>query len=178
MGMGFVAQVQRIPGMTTAAIADVLPGRPKDAFAQAGVNGVVEGDDPGTLSQAVADGRPVGVADARLLVDLPVDVIVDATGVPDVGALISYAALTGGKDVATLNAEADVTIGLLLPGSPRPAGRSTPSARGTSRSRSRSCSTTSTTSASRSSAPARARTTRCGPTTPPTRWPPRPRPST
>src|SRR5215203_2155888 len=106
MGMGFVAQVQRIPGMTTAAIADVLPGRPKDAFAQAGVNGVVEGDDPGTLSQAVAD--------ARLLVDLPVDVIVDATGVPDVGALISYAALTGGKDVATLNAEADVTIGLLL----------------------------------------------------------------
>src|SRR5215203_3500693 len=106
MGMGFVAQVQRIPGMTTAAIADVLPGRPKDAFAQAGVNGVVEGDDPGTLSQAVADGRPVGVADAR--------VIVDATGVPDVGALISYAALTGGKDVATLNAEADVTIGLLL----------------------------------------------------------------
>src|SRR4029453_1748533 len=103
-----------IPGMTTAAIADVLPGRPKDAFAQAGVNGVVEGDDPGALSQAGADGRPVGVADARLLVDLPVDVIVDATGVPDVGALISYAALTGGKDVATLNAEADVTIGLLL----------------------------------------------------------------
>ena len=51
MGMGFVAQVQRIPGMTTAAIADVLPGRPKDAFAQAGVNGVVEGDDPGTLGQ-------------------------------------------------------------------------------------------------------------------------------
>ena len=49
-----------------------------------------------------------------MLVDLPVDVIVDATGVPDVGALISYAALTGGKDVATLNAEADVTIGLLL----------------------------------------------------------------
>jgi len=114
MGMGFVAQVQRIPGMQTAAIADVLPGRPKQAFAQAGVNGVVEGDDPDQLAQAVADGRPVGVADARLLVDLPVDVIVDATGVPDVGALISYAALTGGKDVATLNAEADVTIGLLL----------------------------------------------------------------
>src|SRR5215203_324039 len=114
MGMGFVAQVRRIPGMEIAAIADVLPGRPKEAFAQAGVNGVVEGDDTAKLAEAVADGRPVGVADARLLVDLPVDVIVDATGVPDVGALISYAALTGGKDVATLNAEADVTIGLLL----------------------------------------------------------------
>ncbi|HJU03054.1 MAG TPA: oxidoreductase, partial [Actinomycetes bacterium] len=42
MGMGFVAQVRRIPGMEIAAIADVLPGRPKEAFAQAGVNGVVE----------------------------------------------------------------------------------------------------------------------------------------
>jgi predicted homoserine dehydrogenase-like protein len=75
---------------------------------------VVEGDDPDKLGQAVADGRPVGVTDARMLIDLPVDVVVDATGVPDVGALLSYAALTGGKDVATLNAEADVTIGLLL----------------------------------------------------------------
>jgi predicted homoserine dehydrogenase-like protein len=114
MGVGFVAQVKRIPGMEVAAIADVLPGRPQAAFAQAGINGVVEGDDPDKLGQAVADGRPVGVTDARMLIDLPVDVVVDATGVPDVGALLSYAALTGGKDVASLNAEADVTIGLLL----------------------------------------------------------------
>ena len=114
MGMGFVAQVQRIPGLETAAIADVLPGRPKEAFAQAGVNGVVEDDDPDKLAQAVADGRPVGLPDARMLIDLPVDVVVDATGVPDVGAFLAYSALLGGKDVASLNAEADVTIGLLL----------------------------------------------------------------
>ena len=114
MGMGFVAQVRRIPGMEIAAIADVLPGRPKEAFAQAGVNGVVEGDDTAKLAEAVADGRPVGLTDGRMLVDLPVDVVVDATGVPDVGALLSYSALLGGKDVASLNAEADVTIGLLL----------------------------------------------------------------
>ena len=114
MGIGFVAQVRRIPGMEVAAIADVLPGRPQAAFAQAGTNGVVEGDDPDKLAQAVADGRPVGLPDARMLIDLPVDVVVDATGVPDVGAFLSYSALLGGKDVASLNAEADVTIGLLL----------------------------------------------------------------
>src|ERR687890_456729 len=73
MGMGFVAQVQRIPGMETAAIADVLPGRPRRAFAQAGVNGVVEGDAPDRLPQGVAAARRVGGAAARLLVDLPVD---------------------------------------------------------------------------------------------------------
>ncbi|MFL5794104.1 MAG: oxidoreductase, partial [Actinomycetota bacterium] len=68
MGMGFVAQVQRIPGMETAAIADVLPGRPKQAFAQAGVNGVVKDDDTTKLAEAVADGRPVGLTDGRMLV--------------------------------------------------------------------------------------------------------------
>ena len=55
MGIGFVAQVRRIPGMEVAAIADVLPGRPQAAFAQAGINGVVEGDDPDKLAQAVAE---------------------------------------------------------------------------------------------------------------------------
>jgi predicted homoserine dehydrogenase-like protein len=114
MGVGFVAQVQRMPGMETAAIADVLPGRPQAAFAQAGVNGVVAGDDPDKLAQAIADGRPVGLTDARMLTSMPVDVVVDATGVPDVGAFLAYSALLAGKDVATLNAEADVTIGLLL----------------------------------------------------------------
>jgi predicted homoserine dehydrogenase-like protein len=115
MGIGFVAQSHRIPGMEVTAIADVLPGRASAAFAQAaGATNVTEGDDVDKLSQAVADGRRVAVNDARLLPELPIDVIVDATGVPDVGATIAYNALLGGKDVASLNAECDVTVGLLL----------------------------------------------------------------
>jgi predicted homoserine dehydrogenase-like protein len=115
MGIGLVAQVHRIPGMEVVAIADVLPGRAAAAFTQAaGITNVTEGDDPDKLGQVVADGRPVAVPDARLLPELPIDVVVDATGVPDVGATIAYSALLGGKDVASLNAEADVTIGLLL----------------------------------------------------------------
>jgi predicted homoserine dehydrogenase-like protein len=114
MGLGFAAQVQRIPGMQVSVIADVLPGRAADAFAQAGVEGAVEGDDVGKLSELVADGKPVGVTDGLMLAALPVDVVVDATGVPDVGANLAYSALLGGKDVASLNAETDVTVGLLL----------------------------------------------------------------
>src|SRR5215203_4813924 len=116
MGMGFVAQVQRIPGMETAAIADVLPGRPKQAFTQAGVNGVVEGDDPDTLAQAVADGRPVGVADARMLVDLPVDVIVDATGEADVtiGLLLSRVAHASGQVYAVCKGDEPVEVKALF----------------------------------------------------------------
>jgi predicted homoserine dehydrogenase-like protein len=115
MGIGLVAQVHRIPGMEVVAIADVLPGRAAAAYAQAaGTTNVTEGEDPDKLSQAVEDGRSVAVPDARLLPSLPIDVVVDATGVPDVGATIAYSALLGGKDVASLNAECDVTVGLLL----------------------------------------------------------------
>jgi predicted homoserine dehydrogenase-like protein len=115
MGIGLVAQVHRIPGMQVVAIADVLPGRATAAYEQAaGTTKVKEGEDPDKLGQWIQDGRPVAVNDARLLPQLPIDVIVDATGVPDVGATIAYSALLGGKHVASLNAEADVTIGLLL----------------------------------------------------------------
>ena len=41
----------------------------------------------------MADGRPVGLADARMLVDLPVDVVVDATGVPTSAPCCRTAAL-------------------------------------------------------------------------------------
>jgi predicted homoserine dehydrogenase-like protein len=114
MGIGFAAQVERIPGMTVSAIADVLPGRAQAAFSQAGMAGGVEGDDVDKLADLVDGGRYVAITDGRLLNQLPVDVVVDATGVPEVGAALAYTALLNGKDVASLNAETDVTIGLLL----------------------------------------------------------------
>ena len=123
MGIGFAAQVERIPGMTVAAIADVLPGRATAAFEQAGVAGATEGDDVDKLGELVDGGRSVAVTDGRLLNQLPLDVVVDATGVPEFGAALAYTALLNGKDVATLNAEADVTVGLLLSKTAQASGR-------------------------------------------------------
>jgi len=42
------------------------------------------------------------------------DIVVDATGYPEVGAEIAFISLLGGKDLVTLNVETDVTIGPLL----------------------------------------------------------------
>jgi predicted homoserine dehydrogenase-like protein len=114
MGTGLVAQVGRIPGMAVAAIADVDAGRAVRAYAGAGVDGVVRGDDPDRLAAAVEDGHPVAVADAELLTGLPVDFVVEATGVPEVGARVAFAALLAGKDVGLLNVECDITVGYLL----------------------------------------------------------------
>lgn len=114
MGLGFVAQVTRIPGMEISAIADVAPERGHEAFKRSGRGPAFTG---GTLDERVAAvlrGEPVVVADALDLVALPIDIIVDASGVPDVGASVAFFGLLAGKDIALLNVECDVTIGLLL----------------------------------------------------------------
>jgi len=114
MGRGFVAQVGRMAGMEVAAIADVAPGRAAQAFAAAGRPGVVEATGTAAAAEAVEAGRPVAVDDATVLPDLPLDAIVDASGVPEVGAQVAFAGLLAGKDVALLNVECDVTVGWVL----------------------------------------------------------------
>ncbi|GLY70623.1 NAD(P)H-dependent oxidoreductase [Amycolatopsis taiwanensis] len=112
MGLGFVVQAGRIDGMEVSAIADIAPDRGVRAFQRAGRDDVLTGGDG--LAAAVEQGRPVVVDDALALTRLPVDVIVDASGVPEVGAQVAFAGLLAGKDIAMLNVECDVTIGLLL----------------------------------------------------------------
>ena len=114
MGTGLVAQVERMTGMEVAAIADVAPDRATAAFGRAGVADVLAGDDPGKLTEAIHSGRRVAVHDARMLSALPVDVIVEATGIPEVGAEVAFGALLAGKDVVLLNVECDITVGYLL----------------------------------------------------------------
>ncbi len=114
MGSGFVAQTHRIPGMEVAAIADVALDRAESAFRNVGRADVVGGTDVAGLAQATMEGRPVAVDDAEVLTRLPVDVIVDASGVPEVGAMVALKGLLRGKDIALLNVECDVTVGLIL----------------------------------------------------------------
>jgi predicted homoserine dehydrogenase-like protein len=114
MGLGFVVQASRIGGMAVAAIADIAPERGVRAFAQAGRDDVVTGADADELTKAIEGGGAVVVEDATLLTKLPLDILVDASGVPEVGARVAFAGLLAGKDIAMLNVECDVTVGLLL----------------------------------------------------------------
>lgn len=122
MGLGFIAQVGRIPGMQVAAVADVLPGRAVDALRKAGANPET-GTDVATLARTINAGGSVAVEDAALLTALPVDILVDASGVPEVGAQIAFNGLLAGKDIALLNVECDVTIGYLLSAIAKQTGR-------------------------------------------------------
>lgn len=123
MGIGLVAQTHRIPGMEVAAIADIVPGRAEAAFRRTGRGNAVSGADVDKLNAALAEGRPVALDDAGLLTRLDLDIIVEASGVPSVGAEVALNGLLGGKDIALLNVETDVTVGLVLAALARRMGR-------------------------------------------------------
>lgn len=122
MGRGYVAQTRRMTGMEVVAIADIDVDRARGAFASVGIDKVVDGGATGDLSQAVHDGRYVVTSDAEQLLRLPVDIVVEATGVPDIGARVAMEALFAGKHVGLLNVETDVTVGWLLSSIARSAG--------------------------------------------------------
>jgi predicted homoserine dehydrogenase-like protein len=115
MGRGFIAQVTGIPGMETVAVADVDPRRGLDAFRAVGLDAVEDlNGNP---------GRPAVTHDAAELArSEAVDVVVEATGVTEVGARVAYEAIQEGKHVVMLNAETDATIGAILARMARSAG--------------------------------------------------------
>jgi predicted homoserine dehydrogenase-like protein len=115
MGRGFVAQVAGIPGMEVVAAADLDPERALTTFREAdrepveGLNGSAD--------------RPAVTGDAlELARSEAVDVVVEATGVPEVGARVAYEAIHAGKHVVMLNVETDVTVGAVLAKTAKSAG--------------------------------------------------------
>lgn len=114
MGSGFIAQIARQHGVDITAVADIASERAVTAFANAGIHDVLEADELVALTEAIEQGRHVVVTDALALARLPIDLIIECSGVPEVATRVALAALLGGKDVALMTVEADVTVGLLL----------------------------------------------------------------
>ncbi len=112
MGRGLAAQIGRIPGMELAAAVDVDADRAANAMRVAGKPSFVGDVDRATA--AIESGSGVALTDAAALPGLPIDVVVEATGVPEIGARIAETCMDGGKHVIMLNVETDVTVGLAL----------------------------------------------------------------
>jgi predicted homoserine dehydrogenase-like protein len=114
MGHGFGCQVDRMPGLTVSLVIDIDPARITALYLDLGEENPVISDDKNDITQALLAGKRVGTTVSSFLSELPIDFVVEATGVPEIGAQITYSCLKAKMDVAVLNVEMDVTIGPLL----------------------------------------------------------------
>jgi predicted homoserine dehydrogenase-like protein len=117
MGTDIVTRVAHMPGIEIGAISELrLPhaGKAVDiAYGEAGH--WVEARSASALNTAMEQGKIAVTDDVNLLLDSGlIDVVVDATGVPAVGAEIGLRAMEHGKHLVMMNVEADVTIGAYL----------------------------------------------------------------
>ncbi|MBP7601526.1 MAG: Gfo/Idh/MocA family oxidoreductase, partial [Thermoflexales bacterium] len=111
MGAGMMSQMERMDGMRVVAVADVMPGRAEAAYAEASVTApLVVTDDAETAADAIAGGRRAAMRDADALTRIPnLDIIVECTGVPEVGARVCAAAIEARKHIVNMNVETDAT---------------------------------------------------------------------
>ncbi len=116
MGTDIVAEISMMKGMNIVITADANLQRAKDAYAIAQIKGeVVVVDNANDADAAIAAGKYVAVNDYRILTDVKnIDVVIESTGVPEIGTRATLRTVRKGHDMAMMNVETDITVGPLL----------------------------------------------------------------
>jgi predicted homoserine dehydrogenase-like protein len=116
MGTDIVTQCRQMTGITVAAIAEINVEAAKKALTIAGRGEAYNvTDSSASFSAALEAGRVAITQDAQAVCSSEhIDVVIDATGKPAVGAEIGLTAMEHGKHLVMMNVEADVTIGAYL----------------------------------------------------------------
>jgi predicted homoserine dehydrogenase-like protein len=117
MGTDIIVQTSLMAGIEVVAAADAIPETVFTActIAGGGARPPEIADDAAAAARAIARGR---LAVSRSYRDVctseSVDVVIDATGNPNVGAQVALSTIAAGKHIVMMNVEADVTIGPYL----------------------------------------------------------------
>ncbi len=112
-GTMFLTQARRTPGMHVVGVADLNVARARDQLRSAGWEAPAY--DAASLGEALKGRRTHVGPDVQALIACPeVEVIVEATGVPEAGIRHALAAIAHGKHIVMVNVEADALAGPLL----------------------------------------------------------------
>ena len=121
-GASLIAQAKSIPMLSVPAVCDRDVERALDASRAAGLTDVRVCANAADAGRAMEAGTLVIVSDAAMLMDLPLDVIVEATGNPEAAAANGEAAIAAGKHLVLASKEAESVVGPLLSKRARDAG--------------------------------------------------------
>jgi predicted homoserine dehydrogenase-like protein len=125
MGTDIIVQVALMPGLRIGAIAEV---RTQTAIDGVLLSGRDRGDiaiapSANAIDAAIESGKIAVTDDLNALAQAGrIDVIIDATGNPNIGTLFALEVMKNGKHIVMLNVEADITIGRFLKEEARKAG--------------------------------------------------------
>ena len=117
MGTDIVTRVAHMQGVEIGAIAELNPAAAVKAvdIAYQEKGHAREAGNASAVTGAMEAGKIAVTGDAGLVIGNGlIDVVIDATGVPAVGAEIGLRAMEHGKHLVMMNVEADVTIGAYL----------------------------------------------------------------
>jgi predicted homoserine dehydrogenase-like protein len=117
MGTDIVSRVAHMQGIEIGAISELKAGAARKSVEIAyGTADLAREVSTADAANAAMEDRKIAVTDNvdALLEAGLIDVVVDATGVPSVGAEIGLRAMERGKHLVMMNVEADVTIGAYL----------------------------------------------------------------
>lgn len=117
MGRGMTSQMFCMKGIRPAVISDINLENAKRAYTLAGIvsDDIVVAKTTVEAEEAISKGKYVITDDFEVVTKaLPVDVVIDATGVPEVGAQLALESIYNGKHIVMLNVETDVTVGPIL----------------------------------------------------------------
>ena len=117
MGSGLVHVTHQMEGLDTRVIADIRVERPLKVLKSLGIpeNDLCVTNEPGKAEDALATGQFLITEDALLPARLSsVDVVVEATGLTEIGARVAWTCIEHRTHVVMLNVETDVTVGPIL----------------------------------------------------------------
>jgi predicted homoserine dehydrogenase-like protein len=125
MGTDIVVQLSLMSGVRLGAISEIRGEAAREAAIMSGrtASEIVLASSASDIDRAIESGNLALTEDYNALCGSGhIDVIIDATGNPNVGTLIALEAMRNGKHVVMLNVEADITIGRFLKEEARKAG--------------------------------------------------------
>ena len=116
VGTGVVHSIAQSPGMNPSLVVNRNTERAVAAITDLGIatDDVVASDSVDELASAIRAGQPAVTSHAGVVADLPIEVVVEATGALDYGTETILAMLDAGKHVVSFNAESDALLGWLF----------------------------------------------------------------
>ena len=115
-GKSFLSQSLLTPGITVAVVCDQDIEIAEDACLQAGLapEDFKVCHTESEANDTIASGKTAVISDALLLMDLWLEVVIEATGMPEVGVIHARSAIENGKHVVMVTKESDCVVGPIL----------------------------------------------------------------